>query len=52
MITNGYFKEEKMAENERNLFKRLTRLFRSGPVVKKKLIKRVEKKYAVLTVPP
>ena len=34
-----------MAENERNLFKRLTRLFRSGPIVKKSVVKNVDKKY-------
>ncbi len=34
-----------MAENERNLFKRLTRLFRSGPVVKRNVLRNAEKNY-------
>ena len=34
-----------MAKNERNLFKRLTRLFRSGPVVKRNVLRNAEKNY-------
>ena len=34
-----------MAEKQRNLFQRLTRLFRSGPVVKRNVIKNVDKNY-------
>lgn len=34
-----------MAESDRNLFKRLTRLFRSGPVVKRNVIKQASKNY-------
>ena len=34
-----------MAEKQRNLFQRLTRLFRSGPVVKRNVIKNVEKNH-------
>jgi hypothetical protein len=34
-----------MAQNERNLFKRLTRLFRSGPVVKRSILKNTDKNY-------
>jgi len=34
-----------MAKNERNLFKRLTRLFRSGPVVKRNVLKNTDKNY-------
>ena len=34
-----------MAQNDRNLFKRLTRLFRSGPVVKRNVIKQGSKNY-------
>jgi hypothetical protein len=34
-----------MAQNERNLFKRLTRLFRSGPVVKRNVLKNTDKNY-------
>jgi hypothetical protein len=34
-----------MANNERNLFKRLTRLFRSGPVVKRNVLKNTDKNY-------
>ncbi len=33
-----------MAENNPNLFQRLTRLFRSGPVVKRNVLKRVDSK--------
>ena len=34
-----------MAENDRNLFKRLTRLFRSGPVVKRNVLNNSNNKY-------
>ena len=34
-----------MADNGRNLFKRLTRLFRSGPVVKRNVLKNTDKNY-------
>jgi hypothetical protein len=34
-----------MAENDRNLFKRLTRLFRSGPVVKRNVLRNTDKNY-------
>ena len=34
-----------MAKNERNLFKRLTRLFRSGPVVKRNVLRNTDKNY-------
>jgi len=34
-----------MADNERNLFKRLTRLFRSGPVVKRNVLRNTDKNY-------
>ena len=34
-----------MAQNDRNLFKRLTRLFRSGPVVKRNVLRNTDKNY-------
>ena len=34
-----------MAESDRNLFKRLTRLFRSGPVVKRNVLRNTDKNY-------
>src|SRR6056300_385714 len=34
-----------MAESNRNLFKRLTRLFRSGPVVKRNVLNNTNNKY-------
>jgi len=34
-----------MADNDRNLFKRLTRLFRSGPVVKRNVLRNTDRNY-------
>ena len=34
-----------MAQNDRNLFQRLTRLFRSGPVVRRNVLKNTDKNY-------
>ena len=34
-----------MAQNDRNLFKRLTRLFRSGPVVKRNVLQNTDRNY-------
>ena len=34
-----------MAKNDRNLFQRLTRLFRSGPVVRRNVLKNTDKNY-------